>query len=121
MGPVQDVVVHHAPDRRRYELVAPAADAEVGAAAGQVVGFTEYRAYEGGAGPARVFFHTEVDGAFDGRGLASLLVTAALEDTLASGLRIVPVCPYVTAFLRRHHEYDAHVDPVTPDHLAVLP
>lgn len=106
------ITVRHAPQRQRYELVGPD---------DRVVGLTEYRPFDGADGPRRVFFHTEVDPAFEGQGLASRLVSAALDDTVAGGLRVVPVCPYVSAFLRRHHEWDAHVDPVRPEHLAVVP
>lgn len=66
-------------------------------------------------GEQRVFFHTEIDEAFAGRGLASLLVARALDDVRTTGKRIVPVCPYVAAFLTRHREFADLTDPVTPD------
>jgi predicted GNAT family acetyltransferase len=63
----------------------------------------------------RVFYHTEVDDKFAGQGLASQLVQQALTDTRASGKRVVPVCPYVAAFLKRHEEFADIADPVTPE------
>jgi uncharacterized protein len=66
-------------------------------------------------GGQRVFFHTEVDPAFAGRGLATRLIRRALDDTRAAGLRVVPVCSYVAGFVRRHDEYADIADPVTPD------
>jgi uncharacterized protein len=63
----------------------------------------------------RVFTHTEVDGAFEGRGLATILVTEALQATRDAGLRIVAVCPMVAAFVKKHHEFDDVVDPVSTD------
>ena len=54
---------------------------------------------------AVVLVHTDVDPAFEGRGLGSRLVAGALDDLRARGLRIVPVCPFVTSYLRRHPEY----------------
>ncbi|MBQ1088581.1 N-acetyltransferase [Streptomyces sp. B93] len=39
---------------------------------------------------------------FAGQGLVPQLVQQALDDVRASGMRIVPVCPYVAKFLRRH-------------------
>jgi predicted GNAT family acetyltransferase len=54
-----------------------------------------------------VFTHTETDPAFEGQGVASQLVRWALDDVRARGLRVVPVCPFVQEFLRRHaDEYD---------------
>lgn len=66
-------------------------------------------------GDQRVFYHTEVDDAFAGQGLAAHLVERALTDTRASGRRIVPVCPYVAGFLKKHGEFADIADPVTPD------
>lgn len=62
----------------------------------------------------RIIFHTEVDDAYEGQGLAADLVTAALDETRAEGLRVVPVCPYVKRFVEQHPEYADIVDPVTP-------
>ncbi len=66
---------------------------------------------------AIVLVHTEIDPSFEGRGLGSALVRGALDDIRANGLRLVPVCPFVAAFLRRHPEYDDLVtrDDATPD------
>ena len=62
----------------------------------------------------RIFFHTEVDDAYAGQGLAGALVGAALDATRAEGLRIVPVCPYVKKYVAKHTDYADIVDPVTP-------
>ncbi|HEU5353977.1 MAG TPA: GNAT family N-acetyltransferase, partial [Actinocrinis sp.] len=66
-------------------------------------------------GHQRVFYHTEVDDAFAGQGLAARLVQEALTDTRAAGMRIVPVCPYVATFLKRHDGFTDIADPVTPE------
>ena len=73
---------------------------------GQTVGFTEYVDRD----RQRTFPHTEVDGDFGGRGLATILVEEALQSTRDAGLRIVAVCPMVAAFVEKHHEYDDVVD-----------
>jgi predicted GNAT family acetyltransferase len=65
-------------------------------------------------GEQRVFFHTEVDEAFGGRGLSSVLIGEALAQTKAAGLRIVPVCPAVAAFCKKHPEFADVVDRPTP-------
>jgi predicted GNAT family acetyltransferase len=49
--------------------------------------------------------HTKVFDEFEGQGLASVLVTGALDDIRARGLRIVPECPYVASFVVKHPEY----------------
>ena len=41
----------------------------------------------------RIFFHTEVDEEFSGRGLAKILVTQALAGSREHGVTEVPVCP----------------------------
>jgi uncharacterized protein len=52
-----------------------------------------------------VLVHTEVVPAVEGRGVASRLVSAALDDIRARGLRVVPICPFVRHYLGRHPEY----------------
>lgn len=68
----------------------------------------------------RIFFHTEVDDAYSGQGLAGILVRDALDTTRADGLRIVAVCPYVAAFVRRHKEWDDILDHVTRHDIEVV-
>lgn len=50
--------------------------------------------------------HTEVPGKVEGRGHAARLVTAALADAKAQGLRVLPMCAYVKAFIAKHPEYE---------------
>lgn len=52
-----------------------------------------------------VLVHTDVDPAYEGRGLGSRLIRGALDDVRARGLRFVPLCPFVAAYVRRHPEY----------------
>ncbi|MFK0158711.1 GNAT family N-acetyltransferase [Streptomyces sp. NPDC090493] len=99
-------VVERADADRRYEILVD----------GRRAGLTAYR----DLGAQRVFFHTEIDEAFAGQGLGAQLVQQALADVRASGMRIVPVCPYVAKFLRRHAEFADITDPVTPDVLRWL-
>ena len=61
----------------------------------------------------RIFHHTEVDAAYEGRGLAGILVGEALARTRTEGKRIVAVCPMVAGYLDKHHDFDDAVDPVT--------
>jgi predicted GNAT family acetyltransferase len=68
-----------------------------------------------------VFYHTEVDPAFGGRGLATVLIGEALAATRADGLRIVAVCPMVAAYVKKNHEFDDVLDRPTPQILESLP
>ena len=52
-----------------------------------------------------VFTHTFVPPELRGRGIAEKLVRTALDYARAEGLRVVPACSYVAAFIRRHREY----------------
>jgi predicted GNAT family acetyltransferase len=70
------------------------------------IGFARYRDRDG----SRVFEHTVVDSAYEGQGLGSRLARFVLEDASASGKRIVPLCPFIAAYLKRHHDYDSHID-----------
>lgn len=92
-----DLTVRDAPEQHRYE----AWDA------GTLAGFAEYRLEPS----TIVFVHTEVDPAFEGRGIASGLATFALDDARRRGLTVVPLCPFFAAFIRRHPEYADLVAP----------
>jgi uncharacterized protein len=49
--------------------------------------------------------HTETPIAARGRGLASQLVQGVLENVRARGLKIVPRCAFVSAYLVKHPEF----------------
>lgn len=86
----------HLPDQGRYVIRDD----------GEIIGLSTYRD-EGGK---RLFLHTEVDPEFQGHGLASQLIVFALDDTRAAGLRIVPLCPMVAAYVAKHHDHDDILD-----------
>jgi hypothetical protein len=65
-----------------------------------VVGFISYRLTPG----RMILIHTEVAQALEGKGVGSQLVAGALDDIRRRGLTIVPICPFVRAYLRRHPE-----------------
>ena len=52
-----------------------------------------------------LLIHTEVPPALEGRGIAGMLARTALETARADGEEVVPLCTYVAAYIRRHHEY----------------
>jgi predicted GNAT family acetyltransferase len=49
--------------------------------------------------------HTETTVALRGRGIASRLVHDVLEDIRARGLKMVPRCAFVCAYIGKHPEY----------------
>jgi uncharacterized protein len=85
-------VITDAPERERYE-----ADLD-----GELAGILEYQVSRGRI----ALIHTEVLPMHEGRGVGSALVSFALDDARRRGLRVVPICPYVQSYLKRHPEDD---------------
>jgi predicted GNAT family acetyltransferase len=56
-----------------------------------------------------VLVHTEVPEALGGHGIAGQLVQAAVDEAVASGMTIVPLCPYARSWLERHPDQAARV------------
>ncbi len=77
-------------ERHRYEL--------------QIDGATAFLQYQRRAGVVTLI-HTEVPPALRGGGVAGQLARFALETARAAGERVVPMCPYVQAYLQKHPEY----------------
>ncbi|WP_374454113.1 GNAT family N-acetyltransferase [Nocardioides sp.] len=86
-----DIKFADAPDRSRYELTA----------GDTLIGFIDYRLH----GDVITMVHTEVDEAYSGQGHAGTLARSALDDARSRGLSVVPSCPYVAAYIRKHQEY----------------
>ncbi len=86
-----DVSVRDDSEHSRYELSVD----------GTPVGVAEYVL----SGSTIVFPHTVIDPAHRGRGLAAILVRAALDDAREQGRSVVPHCSYVAAFIDEHPEY----------------
>jgi len=89
----EELQVVHDADNSRYVLERD----------GVEIGQTVYDSSEPGL---IEFVHTEIDPALQEHGLASVLVTGALDDVRATSTdRVAATCPYVSVFLRRHPEY----------------
>lgn len=84
--------------RNRYELRRGAT----------VIGFSEFNRV--GADTV-MFTHSEVDPAHEGKGYGSRLAREALEHVHAQGKQVIPMCPFIAAYIRRHPEYIAYVRP----------
>jgi predicted GNAT family acetyltransferase len=76
--------------RNRYEL-----DVE----GGEALAF--YRLADG----VMTITHTEVPADVRGRGLGSQMIRGVLQDVRTLGLKVVPRCPFVADYIRRHPEF----------------
>jgi predicted GNAT family acetyltransferase len=82
--------VRNNPEKQRYEL---SVDGHLAA--------TYYRITDG----VITFVHTEVPDALAGRGVGGKLVKGALDQVRAAGLKVVPQCPFVRAYIEKHPDY----------------
>ena len=87
-----DLSVVDVPERSRYEVSAD----------GKVVGFSAYHLIAEGV---LALPHVEVEPAFEGQGVASVLMRESLTQVRERGLRIVPICPFARAFIERNPDY----------------
>jgi predicted GNAT family acetyltransferase len=83
------VVRDHA-DLHRYEL--------------EVDGQTAIAAYRRSPGVV-TFTHTEVPEVLEGHGVGRELIQGALDDVRSRGEKVIALCPFVAAFIRRHPDY----------------
>jgi uncharacterized protein len=49
--------------------------------------------------------HTEVEPAFKGAHLATQLARFSLDDARGRGLAVLPYCPYIASWIKKHPEY----------------
>jgi len=89
--PTSSIVVRDDPAASRYEALVD----------GELAGFSDYHAQPG----LITVMHTEVDPAFEGRGVGSTFVKLMLDDIRRRDARVLAVCPFVRAYLRRHSEF----------------
>ena len=86
-------VVTDNPSASRYEMTVD----------GELAGFAQYRLRQEDGLLSLV--HTVVEDAFQGRGLATHLARYALDDARRRGLAVLPFCPYVNSWIKKHPEY----------------
>ena len=55
-------------------------------------------------GDTITFTHTVVPPEAEGQGVGSKLIAGALADARGRGLKVVPACSFVAAYLKRHPE-----------------
>jgi predicted GNAT family acetyltransferase len=51
-----------------------------------------------------VFTHTEVPPPHEGRGIGTALIRFALKSARERELKVVPICPFVAAYFKKHAE-----------------
>ena len=78
------------PARHRFELEAEGH-----------IAFSNYKR----AGGVITVMHTEVPPALNGKGIGSRLVRGLLDRVRAEGAKVVPLCPFVKAYIDKHPEY----------------
>jgi predicted GNAT family acetyltransferase len=52
-----------------------------------------------------IMLHTEVPPPFEGRGIAAKMAHSALEYAKSEGFKVRSYCPYTTAYIEKHPEY----------------
>lgn len=87
----QQLVLRNNIDDQRFEL-----DVE------NEMAFLEYRKKEN----AYVLIHTEVPETLEGMGVAAALVEKVFMFMKENKFSIIPFCPYVIAYLKKHPEWD---------------
>jgi predicted GNAT family acetyltransferase len=69
--------------------------------AGNDVAVVNYRLSPG----TIILSHTEVPEELEGQGLGSTIVRGVLDIVRSRGLKVVPACGFVAAFIRKNPEY----------------
>lgn len=77
-------------------------------------GVTAYSTYERQNGVVTII-HTRVPPEASGKGLGTALAKGVLELIRNNGEKVVPVCPFIAAYMRRHRETQALL--ADPDYL----
>jgi uncharacterized protein len=79
------------PDAHRY----------VGYEGTEIAGFLDYHSQPG----LLTILHTEVGRSYEGHGVGSGLIAHALDDARQRGMQVLPICPFVISYIKKHPEY----------------
>ena len=82
--------VHHNMEASRFEILI-----------GGILAVLEYQQQEGRV----IFIHTEVPARLEGHGIGSRLARAGLEYARQHELKVIPLCSFIAAYIRKHPEY----------------
>jgi len=86
------IIVSDAPEHERFEITVD----------GELAGFLVYRSRKG----LLALTHTEVEERFGGRSLGGRLARFALDQAREQGLAVLPFCPFVNEWIKRHPGYE---------------
>ena len=93
----EPLVVRDNPDRHRFEIDlgdGSFAIAEYTLSAGKIM-----------------FPHTGVPEGHEGKGIGTTLIRFALDAARERGLKVIPVCPFFAAYMKKHAEVQDLLDP----------
>lgn len=93
------MLVQDNPGKQRYEAIED----------GTLAGFIDYKIRDG----RHWLVHTELTEDFQGSGIGSFLVRRTLDDLRKKGATVIPSCPFVAGWIRRHPDYQPMVDEQT--------
>ena len=105
MAEPTDLPVRDNPEEQRFEI-----DLGDGTLA-----IAEYRLRPG----VVLFTHTEVPPAHEGQGIGSALIRFALRWARERNLKVVPICPFFAAYIKRHREEQDLVAPTYREKLGL--
>jgi len=88
-------VVRDNEERRRFEIDL-----------GDAVAIAEYNLPNG----MIMFTHTEVPPEHEGKGVGSALIRAGLAAARERGLKVIPICPFFAAYMKKHEEVQDLLD-----------
>ena len=97
MGSASNLTVRDNPERHRFEI-------DLG---GGEFAIAEYTLPAGKI----MFTHTEVPQAHEGKGLGTMLIEAGLAAARERGLKVIPICPFFAAYIKKHVEVQDLLDP----------
>jgi len=81
--------------RSRYELVTDGH-----------ISYVEYML----PGKKLILTHTEVPKALEGKGIGSKLIDHVLDDAKNLGLKVIPLCPFIASYIKRHPKWNSVLD-----------
>lgn len=100
-----DRQVRHNADQHRFEI--------------DLGGPTAFAAYSVD-GDTIIFTHTEVPAAYEGRGIGTLLIKAALDHARTEKLQVVPSCSFFAVYMKKHSEVHDLLTPYDREHLGIV-
>jgi predicted GNAT family acetyltransferase len=76
---------------------------------GEGIAFIEYKLLN----DILFLIHTEVPVSLEGKGAGSAIALKALQYAKNNNYKIVPICPFIQNYLKRHKQWNEIVAPIT--------